>query len=236
MIFTGLPEMIRAIRRRLGDNQTQFAARIGTKQNTVSQYESGKLEPGKAVLLNLQRLAVTDEEKQAFAVWLGADDPPDPAEERDNIVFQIRQAAKLGVATFAGEIGVGQFDVAAYESGEEVPPPKVVKRLQRIATNAGRADLALILSSDDWKVKAIFHPGETFISTTNRGVERPMKRADNNENRLTEREQAHALLDKIYDSGEEDAIVAVYHNLVVFGNYVGARRKSPGKKRAAKPA
>lgn len=44
---------IRDFRRRQGLTQTALAQRLGVTQNTVSQYESGRAMPGRAVLLHL---------------------------------------------------------------------------------------------------------------------------------------------------------------------------------------
>lgn len=219
-MFIDLPRIIKGIRVRLGLNQAAFAKMIGTAQNTVSQYEKGRLEPGKAVLLNLQRLAETEEEKKTFAVWL-AGDPPTEAEESENIVFQIRKAAKMSVIDFATALKVAQIDLAAWESGKDIPPPPVVRRLQTIASKHRRADLALILTSDEWKIQALFHPGETFISTA-----RPAP------NPNSPRAKAHALLDEIFDSGEDSAIDLAYRQLLLSADLVRGLQKRAGKKHA----
>lgn len=230
MIFLDLPETIRKMRKRRGENQAEFAALLGIKQNTVSAYESGKTEPSRAVFFNLQRLAETDEEKRIFAAWLAADQPPAPDEANENLIFQIRQSAQMGVVTFAEALGVSQIEVASWESGGAVPSPPIVRKLQALATKYKRADLALMLGSDDWKIQAIFHPGETFISTVNR-VDSRSKSKDNRGHRpTTEREQAHRLLDEIYDSGADVAIDLVFRQLVVSGDYVRGLRKPHGKK------
>lgn len=39
------PELIRALRVRLGDSQEAFAARLGTRQQTVSEWERGASAP-----------------------------------------------------------------------------------------------------------------------------------------------------------------------------------------------
>ncbi len=53
-----LPEAIRNIRKRLNKNQTEFAAVLGCRPNSVSRYESGKVTPGPAVLYRLWDLAL----------------------------------------------------------------------------------------------------------------------------------------------------------------------------------
>jgi len=55
--MTTLAHAIRDIRRRLNKTMVQFAEMIGCKQSTVSRYESGKLVPGRSVLILLLQLA-----------------------------------------------------------------------------------------------------------------------------------------------------------------------------------
>jgi transcriptional regulator with XRE-family HTH domain len=52
-----LASSIKSIRSRIGRTMIEFAALIGCKQSTVSRYESGKLIPGRSVLLLLLQLA-----------------------------------------------------------------------------------------------------------------------------------------------------------------------------------
>lgn len=56
-----LGSAIRSIRTRLGNTMVEFAETIGAKQSTVSRYESGKLVPGRPVLLLLLQLAEGNE-------------------------------------------------------------------------------------------------------------------------------------------------------------------------------
>jgi transcriptional regulator with XRE-family HTH domain len=49
----------------------QFAAELGLRQNTISQYESGKVVPSAIVLLNLFRLATTPSQRSAIRELLG---------------------------------------------------------------------------------------------------------------------------------------------------------------------
>jgi transcriptional regulator with XRE-family HTH domain len=48
---------IRGIRQRLAKTMAEFAEMIGCRQSTVSRYESGKLTPGRSVLILLLQLA-----------------------------------------------------------------------------------------------------------------------------------------------------------------------------------
>ena len=57
--ITDLGSAIRAFRRRSGWTQADLARRLSVSQNTVSQYESGIAQPGRAVRVNL--LAVADD-------------------------------------------------------------------------------------------------------------------------------------------------------------------------------
>lgn len=55
--MTNLAHAIRAARQRLGKTMVEFAEMIGCRQSTVSRYESGKLVPGRSVLILLLQLA-----------------------------------------------------------------------------------------------------------------------------------------------------------------------------------
>jgi len=55
--MTNLASAIRAARQRLGKTMVEFAEMIGCRQSTVSRYESGKLVPGRSVLILLLQLA-----------------------------------------------------------------------------------------------------------------------------------------------------------------------------------
>ena len=52
-----LAHAIRAVRQRLDKTMVEFAEMIGCRQSTVSRYESGKLVPGRSVLILLLQLA-----------------------------------------------------------------------------------------------------------------------------------------------------------------------------------
>jgi len=55
--MTNLAHAIRAVRQRLDKTMVEFAEMIGCRQSTVSRYESGKLVPGRSVLILLLQLA-----------------------------------------------------------------------------------------------------------------------------------------------------------------------------------
>lgn len=61
--MTDLGPAIYTIRKRLGKTMVQFAELIGCKQSTISRYESGKLIPGRSVLILLLQLAKGAERK-----------------------------------------------------------------------------------------------------------------------------------------------------------------------------
>lgn len=50
------PEEIKAARQRLGLTQAKFAERLGTRQATVSDWESGKHPISRAFVLSIQNL------------------------------------------------------------------------------------------------------------------------------------------------------------------------------------
>jgi DNA-binding XRE family transcriptional regulator len=59
--MSALSLAIRSLRKRLGKTMVQFADMIGCKQSTISRYESGKLVPGRTVLILLLRYAHASE-------------------------------------------------------------------------------------------------------------------------------------------------------------------------------
>lgn len=68
-----LPSAIRAFRGRKDYSQQALAALIGVNQNSVSQYERGKIQPSRAVLLQLEEIA-DQELKPVVQALLGSDD------------------------------------------------------------------------------------------------------------------------------------------------------------------
>jgi transcriptional regulator with XRE-family HTH domain len=128
----------------------------------------------------------------------------------ENPVRKLRKALGISQQELAVIIGRSYQSVRNYERSLQAVPPEVVDRLKTLAAENGLADLALQLSSDDWQVAAVFHPGETLIS-------QGQKQTD-------DRKHWHALLDEILDSDAEDAVYAVKSNLFTFGNYVRGQR------------
>ena len=61
--MTDLSQTIRLIRQRLGKTMVDFAEMIGCRQSTISRYESGKLIPGRSVLLLILQHAQGAERK-----------------------------------------------------------------------------------------------------------------------------------------------------------------------------
>lgn len=78
---------VKKLRQSLGLTQKELAARIGVQQNTVSQYESGKIIPSPAVVLHLWQMSQGSDEEALFQsirddpkyAFQGRDDQP-PAE------------------------------------------------------------------------------------------------------------------------------------------------------------
>lgn len=143
-----------------------------------------------------------------------------------NPLKELRAALGWSQNDLAREIGKSYASVQQYEQGKRVPPD-VVEKLKTIAAKHGFADIALRLSSDDWQVTRVLHPGETLISQAKRNLQRrnPEESVD-----------WHALLEEVLSSGQDDAINAVQSNLVCFTRLVRTRRPrtatKPHKKHA----
>lgn len=181
------------MRQRLELNMTEFGHRIGVTHASVSQYESGKIQPSQSVLMLLSELAETDEERSCLSSAIGGEED-DVGEE--NVIREIRKASGMNKGLFAVRVGASPRDVEAWETGTDVPAPSIVDKLKAIAAECGRGDLALTLSSEEWTVRAVFHPGEKFISQY--GKESPVE--------ATRRERLHQLLDKVLATGQADVI------------------------------
>ena len=71
-------DLIRALRRRHGLTQAEFAQRAGTSQPVVSAYEHGRLDP---TFGTLQRLVAAGGERLVLETVMLADGPPPPADD-----------------------------------------------------------------------------------------------------------------------------------------------------------
>ena len=127
-----------------------------------------------------------------------------------NTIRKLRESLHWNQARLAQAIGRSWQSVQNYEAGKRVPRD-VIEKLKAIAMQHGLADIAMELSSDEWQVRRVFHPGETLISETRRQLE-------------SERESCHKTLDEILDSGDSEAITAVRSHIVLLGKYVRLSR------------
>lgn len=188
---SSLGKIIRRIRQRLDLNMTAFGERIGVSHASVSQYEAGKSKVGRAVLKHLMELAETDEEREVLSAAMGGQEAVG-----DNIISEIRKASGMNRKLFAVRVGASERDLDAWEAGKAAPEPSIITKLKSIAADCGRGDLAMTLSGEDWTIKAVFHPGEKFISQ--HGKESPAE--------ATRRERLYRLVDEILAS-ENDALI-----------------------------
>ena len=142
----------------------------------------------------------------------------------ENPVRNLRERLSLNQHQFADLVGRSYTSIQGYESGKRVPAP-VVDRLKTIAAERGVADIALVLSSDEWQVRRVVQPGETLIgaprpATASIGTYHPRNKV------------WHDMLEAILESGDEKAIKAVEPNLIIFHAWVSARPQKPAKKSA----
>jgi transcriptional regulator with XRE-family HTH domain len=217
-------EAIRRIRKRLGKNTTQFAELVASTSASISRYENGKLTPSRSMVLLLQNLAETDEERAPLEEFLrlGAKKTPHtPVRDEENPIAQIRAVSRMAPAVFAAILGCSESDVLRLERGQAQPSKEVAEQLASIATRAGHPELAVAVGA--WAVRHVIAPGETLITSA---------RVDNKKIRSSDSAMWHELLEEILSSGDEDAIIAVQHNLVVFGKTVRLGRKSEPKKKS----
>lgn len=146
--------------------------------------------------------------------------------KKDNPIVRLRSALGLNQSDFGRRIGRSMQSVRNYEAGRGDIPRDVVTTIQTLAAESGLADLALELSSDEWRLQHVLHPGEVLISTANSGAGKP----------YNPRNQAlHDMLEEVLESGVKPAIDAVVPNLLLFSDYVRSRSPERITKQSSKP-
>jgi ParB-like chromosome segregation protein Spo0J len=133
---------------------------------------------------------------------------------------ELRELLGVSQVEFARLINRSMQSVRSYEKHPEDIPAEVIERIQSLAAETGHADWAVPLLSDEWRVVAVIHPGETLIGAPKSKKTYPPG--------IPGRAELHAILDEILDSENPDAIGAVVPNLVLFRKFVNI--KSGNKK------
>jgi transcriptional regulator with XRE-family HTH domain len=152
-------------------------------------------------------------------------------ENSGNPVKKLREALGMNQVEFAKAIGRSYASVQGYEAGKRVPR-EVVEKMKTLAVKRGWPELALELSSEEWQVRRLFHPGELIISQARQALSGAAEgsRIDLSEQQRKSardpdvREAYHRMLDFILDSGHDVAIEAVMRNLHAFERLVGVDR------------
>jgi transcriptional regulator with XRE-family HTH domain len=145
----------------------------------------------------------------------------------DNPVRNLREHLGINQHQFADLVGRSYASIQGYESGKRVPP-EVIERMKTIAAERGLADVALILSSEEWQVRHVLHPGETLIGA------RPVPVPATNSAYNPRNARWHDMLEAILESGDEKAIKAVEPNLAIFYAWVTERHPQKPAKKSAK--
>lgn len=110
-----LASVIRTIRKRLGLTQAAFADLIEARQNTISQYETGRIVPSRSVLRLLLGLAVRDERLPVLAaLGVSAEDVGDlPDDVVQHAIDQFdRYISTGGTGAVSGHGGPELFEFA----------------------------------------------------------------------------------------------------------------------------
>ena len=145
----------------------------------------------------------------------------------ENPIRKLREHLGLNQHQFADLVGRSYASIQGYESGKRVPP-EVVERMKTVAAERGLADVALVLSGDQWQVRRVLHPGETLIS-------RPVAADPHSYTAYNPRNKMwHDMLERILESGDEKAIKAVEPNLIIFHAWVAERYPQKPAKKSAK--
>jgi DNA-binding transcriptional regulator YiaG len=224
-------EAIRRIRKRLGKNTTEFATMVGSTSGSISRYENGQQIPSMPMVLLLRSLAQTEEEKRPLdEIALGRKPSlNEPVNVPDNPISEIRAVSRMAPAVFAAVLRCSEDELRKLEEGSIKASQVLNERLKKLAVQHGRPDLAVALGGE-WAVRHVIHPGETLITTGM--IDGRDGGGENERIQPDDRQIWRDLLDEILSSGDEDAIIAVQHNLVVFGKTVRLGRKSQPKKKS----
>jgi phage repressor protein C with HTH and peptisase S24 domain len=147
-----LASNIAKLRKHLGDNQTQFATRLGGQQANVSKYEAG-MEPGARVLGRMAELAGCSVADFMDAAWsppaTAPDQPPTrPASAGDDTVEIIQLDLSLPMGTGATvddyiEETPLRFDLDYIRAFTRTPPARL-----RLARGVGDSMYPTLVSSD----------------------------------------------------------------------------------------
>jgi len=130
----------------------------------------------------------------------------------------LRERLRISQVKLGEMIGRSHQSVKNYESGYAVPD-SILQKLTEVAASHGYRDLALEFSGGE---RAAVQPGETI------GVAPKPGETEASLGVLPgRRDQHHAMLDVIYDRGDEQTIKLVESNLEVFCRVV--RMAIPGE-------
>jgi hypothetical protein len=130
----------------------------------------------------------------------------------DNPFVRLRDRLGISQTDFARAVEVRYGTWRDYERCRSDVPDEVMQRIKTFAVQHGCGDIATELSGEEWRVHPLIHPPEEFAAP----LQAPPVSAE------PERQQWHAYLDAILDSGNQKAIGAVQSNLIVFHDYIAA--------------
>ena len=130
----------------------------------------------------------------------------------------LRERLQISQVKLGELIGRSHQSVKNYESGYAVPS-SILQKLMEVATRHGYQDLAKEFSAGE---QSATEPGETIGAAP--GTQEPEPNLGVLPGR---RDQHHAMLDVIYENGDEQTIKLVESNLEVFARMV--RMAIPGE-------
>lgn len=121
------PAIILHTRRRLGDTQEGFAARLGVNRATVNAWETGRFTPGVEYRRRIGRVA-------GIPGWAEARDDGTPSrEDTARTIRDRRTGLGLTQAEFGRLVGVRCSTVSSWETGRTTPSVKHRRRIGRLA-------------------------------------------------------------------------------------------------------
>lgn len=142
-----LLQATKRLRKALGDTQQAFAHRLGLAVSTVVRYELSRPPKGK-VLAQFERLAIAAGHADLAAIFrdaltaeIGPTAVPTPDEAVSVAIRELRAELGCSQEAFASRAGLSMRAIANYEKNR-APFPKALFQFAKLASQAGRADLA----------------------------------------------------------------------------------------------
>ena len=119
---------IKELRKQLGLTQAQFAAAIGTCNETIGHYVTGRMEPSLRVLERIRKTFGAE-----IAVNGKISDASRVIEQQDGMTIrELRMSQGLSQMELARMLGCSQGLIGHYETGRVFPSEKMLSRIKKL--------------------------------------------------------------------------------------------------------